>query len=41
MPIPFQITIDCADPDRQVRFWADALGDRPEAPPAGFANWLD
>jgi hypothetical protein len=35
----FQLVIDCADPERQVRFWAGALGYRPEAPPGGAATW--
>lgn len=26
MSTPFQIAVDCADPHRLVRFWADALG---------------
>jgi Glyoxalase-like domain len=34
-----QVTIDCADPGRLARFWADALGYRPEEPPDGFASW--
>jgi Glyoxalase-like domain len=36
-----QVTIDCADPGRLARFWADALGYRPEEPPDGFASWQD
>jgi Glyoxalase-like domain len=36
-----QVTIDCADPGRQARFWADALGYRLEEPPDGFASWQD
>jgi hypothetical protein len=34
-----QVTIDCADPDRLARFWAEALGYRLEEPPDGFATW--
>jgi hypothetical protein len=34
-----QVTIDCADPDRLARFWAEALGYRLEAPPDGFESW--
>lgn len=34
-----QVTIDCGDPARLVRFWAEALGYVPEAPPDGFADW--
>ena len=38
MPARFQLVIDCADPDRLARFWADALGyelapPRPASPP--------
>jgi catechol 2,3-dioxygenase-like lactoylglutathione lyase family enzyme len=36
-----QVTIDCADPGRLARFWADALGCRVEEPPDGFASWQD
>jgi hypothetical protein len=35
-----QVTIDCADPARLVRFWAVALHYEPEPPPAGHASWL-
>ena len=41
MPVKFQMVIDCADPNRLARFWADALGYRFEPPPEGFANWDD
>ncbi|BAJ32890.1 MULTISPECIES: VOC family protein [Kitasatospora] len=34
-----QLTIDCADPQRMVAFWAPALGYVPEPPPAGHATW--
>ena len=37
----YQITIDCADPDRLARFWAEALGYRLEEPPGGFATWSE
>jgi hypothetical protein len=30
------VAVDCADPARLVRFWADALGYRIEDPPDGF-----
>jgi hypothetical protein len=36
-----QVTVDCADPDRLVRFWATALGYHPEPPPPGFAGWRE
>lgn len=37
----FQIVIDCADPERLVRFWAAALGYRVQEPPKGHATWRD
>jgi hypothetical protein len=37
----FQLTIDCAQPDRLVRFWAAALGYVVEPPPAGAATWRE
>lgn len=37
----FQLVIDCADPGRLVRFWAEALGYRVTDPPQGFATWRD
>ena len=39
MAVPFQLTVDCADPDGQVRFWALALGYVPKPPPDGFDTW--
>jgi catechol 2,3-dioxygenase-like lactoylglutathione lyase family enzyme len=39
MTVKFQVTIDCADPNVLVRFWADALGYRIEPPPDGFETW--
>jgi hypothetical protein len=41
MATPIQVTIDCADPGRLARFWAEALGYRLEEPPDGFASWQD
>lgn len=41
MAVTFQICIDCADPGRLARFWADALGYETEPPPEGFATWDD
>jgi predicted enzyme related to lactoylglutathione lyase len=35
----FQVTIDCADPDRLASFWAEVLGYKIQDPPAGFATW--
>ncbi len=34
-----QITVDCHDPAALSEFWADALGYRLDAPPAGYATW--
>jgi hypothetical protein len=39
MPTKFTIAIDCADPDRLVRFWAGALGYTVMPPPEGFESW--
>jgi Glyoxalase-like domain len=39
MATGIQVTIDCADPARLVRFWAEALGYVQEPPPAGFDTW--
>lgn len=39
MAIPVQVTIDCADPDRLARFWAEALGYKIQDPPPGFDTW--
>jgi len=41
MSIPFQIVIDCRDPESLAQFWAAALGYVLEPPPAGFATWDD
>jgi hypothetical protein len=37
--VRYQFVIDCADPGRQARFWADALGYELQPPPAGFDSW--
>ena len=37
----FQVTFDCADPERVGRFWCEALGYVLPPPPAGFASWED
>ncbi|GAA1193857.1 hypothetical protein F4556_007350 [Kitasatospora gansuensis] len=34
-----QVTFDCASPERVARFWCEALGYVPVAPPEGFADW--
>jgi catechol 2,3-dioxygenase-like lactoylglutathione lyase family enzyme len=39
MSLSFQVTFDCADPDRMARFWAAALGYKIPDPPPGFATW--
>jgi hypothetical protein len=41
MATRFQVSIDCADPTRLVRFWCEALGYVPEPPPEGFDSWYD
>ena len=41
MGIPFQVTIDAADPDSQCRFWGPALGYIVPPAPAGHATWDD
>ena len=35
----FQVTFDCADPERVARFWCEVLGYVVPPPPAGFASW--
>jgi len=35
----FQVTFDCAEPERVARFWCDALGYVVPPPPDGFASW--
>ncbi len=37
----FQVTFDCAVPERVARFWCDALGYVVPPPPPGFASWAD
>ena len=39
MSTSFQVTFDCADPDRVARFWAAALGYKLQDPPEGFDSW--
>ena len=41
MPQKFQLVVDCADPDREARFWADALHYELQSPPEGWASWSD
>lgn len=40
-PVVLQITIDCADPERLVAFWTEALDYIPEPPPGGHATWRE
>ncbi len=35
----FQVTFDCARPERVARFWCEVLGYVVPPPPAGFATW--
>ncbi|MFE6780814.1 VOC family protein [Streptomyces sp. NPDC057680] len=35
----FQVTFDCADPERVARFWCEVLGYAVPPPPGGFATW--
>jgi len=35
----FQVTFDCAEPERVGRFWCDVLGYVVPPPPEGFASW--
>lgn len=37
----FQVTFDCADPERVARFWCEVLGYVVPPPPDGFATWQD
>ncbi|HEV2888697.1 MAG TPA: VOC family protein [Jatrophihabitans sp.] len=41
MATEFQVTVDCLEPARLVRFWCEALGYVPEPPPAGFSSWYE
>jgi hypothetical protein len=35
----FQVTFDCAAPERVARFWCEVLGYVVPPPPEGFADW--
>ncbi|MDX3235956.1 VOC family protein [Streptomyces sp. ME03-5709C] len=37
----FQVTFDCAEPERLARFWCEVLGYVMQPPPEGFATWDD
>jgi hypothetical protein len=40
MATTWQLTVDCADPQRLVAFWCEALGYVPEPAPEGWDSWL-
>jgi hypothetical protein len=35
----FQVTFDCAEPERVARFWCEVLGYVVPPPPEGYATW--
>ncbi|MFD0557916.1 hypothetical protein FB566_3203 [Stackebrandtia endophytica] len=35
----FQVTFDCANPERVARFWCEVLGYVVPPPPEGFSDW--
>ncbi|MEU6555889.1 VOC family protein [Streptomyces sp. NPDC046915] len=35
----FQVTFDCAEPERVARFWCEVLGYVVPPPPEGFTTW--
>ena len=37
----FQVTFDCAEPERVARFWCEVLGYVVPPPPEEFATWED
>ena len=37
----FQVTFDCAEPERVARFWCEVLGYVVPPPPEGFESWED
>ena len=37
----FQVTFDCAEPERVARFWCEALGYVVPPPPQGLDSWED
>ena len=39
MAVSFQVTFDCADPDRLAHFWAIALDYQMQPPPTGYDSW--
>jgi hypothetical protein len=36
-----QVVFDCQNPDMLASFYANALGYKPQDPPAGFSSWED
>lgn len=38
-PRQFQVTFDCAEPERVARFWCEVLGYVVPPPPEGFDSW--
>jgi hypothetical protein len=39
MALTFQVTFDCANPDKLARWWAEVLGYKLADPPKGFDSW--
>jgi hypothetical protein len=39
MATQIQVVIDCADPDRMMKFWATALNYKEQDPPQGYGSW--
>jgi hypothetical protein len=39
--VTWQMTLDCARPERLVPFWCEALGYEPKPPPAPHATWRE
>ncbi|WNV87046.1 VOC family protein [Umezawaea sp. Da 62-37] len=37
----FQVTFDCAQPERVARFWCEVLGYVVPPPPGNFTTWTD
>ena len=37
----FQVTFDCADPERVARFWCEVLDYVVPPPPEGYATWQE
>jgi hypothetical protein len=37
--LQFQVTFDCAEPERLALFWCEVLGYVVPPPPRGFASW--